>query len=307
MVPASRSAAWRVVSCSPAVAHARHSEITQEQPDSRTVLGVTNEYLAAGRTFASRIRRRHSLTKIGLERPTSPRTRSALSNLCAAHAARTSGRCNCYCNQSLEINDANWQRVQQSRVAYTERMFGPSRCRSRRRAVVNPNARQMPQIAHDNERRLRVVSRLRSTISCAQGVAAVSPIACLACAANPLARRALSPVGTWSCVRLAIRFGDEPRAVQLRAGRHRAAAHIEASRSGVERFDAVGQGRSRGAVQRSADGTAVHSGLAARQSRRHVADADATGGWWCSQSDIEVIPETTEARAGRVAADPGRS
>ena len=66
-------------------------ELSQEQPDSRTVLGVANEYLAAG---AEAIRLKEydegiRLTKIGLERPTSPRDRSAaLSNLCAAHAAK---------------------------------------------------------------------------------------------------------------------------------------------------------------------------------------------------------------------------
>ena len=66
-------------------------ELTQQQAQSKTVLGVTNEYLAAGaealrlKDYDEGIR----LTLLGLDRPTSPRDRSAaLSNLCAAHAAK---------------------------------------------------------------------------------------------------------------------------------------------------------------------------------------------------------------------------
>src|SRR5688572_33149627 len=85
-------------------------ELTQEQADSRTVLGVANEYLAAG---AEAIRAGQyddgiRLTKLGLNRPASPRDRAAaLSNLCAAHAAkREPDTAIGYCTESLDINDA---------------------------------------------------------------------------------------------------------------------------------------------------------------------------------------------------------
>ena len=53
-------------------------ELTQEQADSRTVIGAVNEYLAAG---ADAIRAKQydegiRLTKLGLDRPASPRDRS---------------------------------------------------------------------------------------------------------------------------------------------------------------------------------------------------------------------------------------
>src|SRR5688500_19145973 len=54
-------------------------ELTQEQPDSRTVLGVANEYLAAG-AEAIRIKEYDEgirLTKLGLDRSESTRLNSS--------------------------------------------------------------------------------------------------------------------------------------------------------------------------------------------------------------------------------------
>jgi tetratricopeptide (TPR) repeat protein len=95
-------------------------ELTQEQPDSRTVLGVVNEYLAAG-AEAMRLKEYDEgirLTKLGLERPTSPRDRAAaLSNLCAAHAAKKEPDIAIgYCNESIGLNQANWH-------AYSNRAY----------------------------------------------------------------------------------------------------------------------------------------------------------------------------------------
>jgi tetratricopeptide (TPR) repeat protein len=135
--------------------------ITQEQPDSRTMFGVSNEYLAAG---AEAIRSKQyddgiRLTKIGLERPTSDRDRSAaLSNLCAAHAAKKEPDIAIqYCTESLTFNNANWSAYSNRAYAYyLKRMFDEADSDLDVALSLNPNARQMPQIrGMMNERRLR--------------------------------------------------------------------------------------------------------------------------------------------------------
>jgi len=136
-------------------------ELTQEQADSRTVLGVANEYLAAG---AEAIRLKEydegiRLTKLGLERPASPRDRSAaLSNLCAAHAAKNEPDAAIgYCTESLTINDANWRAYSNRAYAYyLKRMFDQADTDLDVALSLNPSAKQMPQIrGMMNERRLR--------------------------------------------------------------------------------------------------------------------------------------------------------
>jgi tetratricopeptide (TPR) repeat protein len=136
-------------------------EITQEQADSRTVLGVANEYLAAG---AEAIRSGQyddgiRLTKLGLNRPASPRDRAAaLSNLCAAHAAKNEPDTAIgYCTESLVINDANWRAYSNRAYAfYLKRQFDQADADLDIALSINPNARQMPQIrGMMNERRLR--------------------------------------------------------------------------------------------------------------------------------------------------------
>jgi tetratricopeptide (TPR) repeat protein len=147
-----------------AVAEGQNSgvrEITQEQADSRTVLGVVNEYLAAG---AEAIRAKQyddgiRLTRLGLERPASPRDRAAaLSNLCAAHAAKNEPDVAIqYCTDSLTINDANWRAYSNRAYAYyLKRMFDEADKDLDVALSINPSARQMPQIrGMMNERRLR--------------------------------------------------------------------------------------------------------------------------------------------------------
>jgi tetratricopeptide (TPR) repeat protein len=136
-------------------------EIAQEQPDSRTVLGVANEYLAAG-AEAIRVKQYDEgirLTKLGLERPTSPHNRSAaLSNLCAAHAAKNEPDLAIgYCTESLGINDANWRAYSNRAYAYyLKKMFDEADADLDIALSINPNAKQMPQIrGMMNERRLR--------------------------------------------------------------------------------------------------------------------------------------------------------
>ena len=136
-------------------------QITQEQPDSRTVLGVSNEYLAAG-AEAIRVKEYDEgirLTKLGLERAASPRDRSAaLSNLCAAHAAKNEPDVAIdYCTESRGINDANRRAYSNRAYAYyLKRMFDQADADLDIALSLNPNARQMPQIrGMMNERRLR--------------------------------------------------------------------------------------------------------------------------------------------------------
>jgi tetratricopeptide (TPR) repeat protein len=136
-------------------------ELTQEQADSRTVLGVTNEYLAAG-AEALRLKEYDEgirLTKLGLERPTAPRDRAAaLSNLCAAHAAKNEPDTAIqYCTESIGINDANWHAYSNRAYAYyLKRLFDQADADLDIALSLNPSARQMPQIrGMMNERRLR--------------------------------------------------------------------------------------------------------------------------------------------------------
>jgi tetratricopeptide (TPR) repeat protein len=150
-------AAWGTVAAQPG----KVSELTQEQPDSRTVLGIENEYLSTG-AEALRVGQYDEgirLTTLGLERPTSPRDRSAaLSNLCAAHAAKRQPDIAIdYCNQSLAINDANWRAYSNRAFAYyLKKMFDEADSDLDIALTLNPNARQMPQIrGMMNERRLR--------------------------------------------------------------------------------------------------------------------------------------------------------
>jgi tetratricopeptide (TPR) repeat protein len=136
-------------------------ELTQNQPDSRTVIGVANEYLAAG-AEAIRVKQYDEgirLTKLGLDRPASPRDRSAaLSNLCAAHAAKNEPDLAIgYCTESLGINDANWRAYSNRAYAYyLKRMFDEADSDLDVALSINPSAKQMPQIrGMMNERRLR--------------------------------------------------------------------------------------------------------------------------------------------------------
>ena len=136
-------------------------ELSQEQADNRTVIGASNEYLAAG---AEAIRAKQyddgiRLTKLGLERPATSRDRAAaLSNLCAAHAAKNEpDPAIGYCTDSLAINDQNWRAYSNRAYAYyLKRMFDEADADLDTALSINPSARQMPQIRGlMNERRLR--------------------------------------------------------------------------------------------------------------------------------------------------------
>src|SRR3970040_961804 len=94
----------------------------EDPPDSRTVLGGGNEYLSAGAdairagSYEEGIR----LTAMGLERsPTHSDRAAALSNLCAAHAAKGEpDRAISYCSESLALNEHNWRAYSNRSYAY---------------------------------------------------------------------------------------------------------------------------------------------------------------------------------------------
>jgi len=133
-----------------------------------------------------------------------------------------------------------------------------------------------------------------------RAVAATVLVMCLACAGESAsAAGTINPVGTWTCVVWGHpEFGDERVLFNF-------------SPQGVARLARI-----------DADAVPAWSGLTPwikedremrfsdpRTGRQFTADLrrdnlggswrtlTTTGGWWCSQSDIVAIPETTEARA----------
>jgi tetratricopeptide (TPR) repeat protein len=139
----------------------REVKLTQRKADTRTLVGVENEYLAAGAEalLAKQYDEGIRLTILGLERPTLPRDRAnALSNLCAAHAAKREPAIAIdYCTQSIEIDSENWHAYSNRAYAYyLSRKFSEADDDLDRALELNPSARQMPQIRGMlNERRLR--------------------------------------------------------------------------------------------------------------------------------------------------------
>ena len=139
----------------------REVKLTQNKADTRTVVGVENEYLAAGAEalFAKEYDEGIRLTILGLERPTLPRDRAnAFSNLCAAYAAKREPSIAIdYCTQSIEIESKNWRAYSNRAYAYyLSRKFDEADEDLDRALALNPSARQLPQIRGMlNERRLR--------------------------------------------------------------------------------------------------------------------------------------------------------
>jgi tetratricopeptide (TPR) repeat protein len=133
----------------------------QTSPDSRTVLGGGNDLLAAGAELirAGEYEDGIRLTTLGLERsPTIADKAAALSNLCAAHAAK--GDLDLaikFCTQSLEINEKNWRAYSNRSYAfYLKGMYAQANADLEAAAAISPNARQVMQIrGMINERNLR--------------------------------------------------------------------------------------------------------------------------------------------------------
>ena len=126
-------------------------ELTQQQADSRTVLGSSNEYLSAGAEMirAGQYDDGIRLTSIGLQRQASQHDRAAgLSNLCAAHAAKGEpDRAIEYCTQSIEVSPYSWRPY--SNRAYAHLLKGHIAAASADLAVAaerNPDGRQIARI-----------------------------------------------------------------------------------------------------------------------------------------------------------------
>jgi len=132
-----------------------------ERPESRAMVGVRNEFLYAGSQalVAKQYEEGIRLTKLGLELATAPRDRaSALSNLCAGYAAMNEPDVAIdYCTESLALNDGNWRAYSNRAYAYyLKRNFDEADRDLDRALLLNPKARQMPEIrGMMNERRLR--------------------------------------------------------------------------------------------------------------------------------------------------------
>jgi len=133
----------------------------QQSPDSRTVLGGGNEYLSAGAdairagSYEDGIR----LTTLGLQRSASPGDRAAaLSNLCAAHAAKGEpDMAITYCSESIAIHDRNWRAYSNRSYAYfLKGQFTQAASDLETAAEISPNAKQVLQIrGMINERSLQ--------------------------------------------------------------------------------------------------------------------------------------------------------
>jgi tetratricopeptide (TPR) repeat protein len=130
------------------------------RPESRATL-ARNEFLYAGSQalVAQQYEEGIRLTKHGLELATAPRDRaSALSNLCAGYAAKNEPDVAInYCTESLAINDGNWRAYSNRAYAYyLKRRFDEADRDLDKALLINPEARQMPEIrGMMNERRLR--------------------------------------------------------------------------------------------------------------------------------------------------------
>jgi tetratricopeptide (TPR) repeat protein len=129
---------------------------------SRAIVGSGNEYLSAGAfammtgNFAEGVR----LTELGLSRyqPPPQDRATALSNLCAGHAALgdpdTAIR---LCSESLSLNSRNWRAYNNRSYAYTLKgMFSEAMFDIDAAAALNPSARQVGEIkGMINERTLQ--------------------------------------------------------------------------------------------------------------------------------------------------------
>ena len=255
-------------------------ELTQEQADSRTVIGVANEYLAAG-AEAIRVKQYDEgirLTKIGLDRPASPRDRSAaLSNLCAAHAAKNEPDLAIgYCNESHRNQRRELACVQQPRVrVLLEAHVRRSRCGPRRSAVDQPGRQADAADPRHDERappaRARHDRGAQLAVPPRHVVAAIVAVGfALAAQKSDAARGDVDPVGTWSCVVWGHPdFGDESVLFHFAPQGIARLARIEAVPvpAWTELTPWIMR-EPRDEVRRSTNRTAVHGQPASRHSRR---------------------------------------
>lgn len=137
------------------------AQTSQQAPESRTVLGVGDEYLSAGAMaiLAGQYDDGIRLTNLGLKRPQRPSDKAAaLSNLCAAHAAKGEPDIAIkYCTESIEINDHSWRPYSNRSYAfYLKGDYARAQEDLKVAASLSPEARQVAKIrGMINERTLQ--------------------------------------------------------------------------------------------------------------------------------------------------------
>lgn len=132
------------------------------QADSRTIIGAGNEFLSAG-AFAIRMSQYDEgirLTQLGLTRyqPSRADRAAALSNLCAAYAAKGDPNVAIdFCTQSLDIDGGNWRAYNNRAYAYyLKGMYSEATFDLDAAAAINADGRQIIQLrGMINERGLR--------------------------------------------------------------------------------------------------------------------------------------------------------
>lgn len=122
------------------------------QIDNRTILGSGNEFLSAG-SFAIKVGQYDEgirLTELGLKRyqPSVADRASALSNLCAAYAAKGQPDTAIpYCDSSLKLSSNNWRAYTNRSYAYfLKGMYAEATFDLDSAASTNPEARQVLQL-----------------------------------------------------------------------------------------------------------------------------------------------------------------
>ena len=128
------------------------STVYPQTTDNRTIIGAGNEFLSAG-SFAIRMGQYDEgirLTHLGLTRyqPSQDDRASALSNLCAAHAAKVEPDIAIpYCDESIDMNDQDWRAfVNRSYAYFLKGMLTKAEESLVIATDINPSAKQVLEI-----------------------------------------------------------------------------------------------------------------------------------------------------------------
>ena len=128
------------------------SSVSAQQADNRTIIGAGNEFLSAA-SFAIRMGQYDEgirLTHLGLTRyqPSATDRAAALSNLCAAHAAKGEPDIAIsFCDESLDMNSRNWRAYNNRSYAYfLKGMLSEATFDLDAAAAINPGAKQLIQL-----------------------------------------------------------------------------------------------------------------------------------------------------------------
>lgn len=120
--------------------------------DNRSIIGAGNEFLSAG-SFAIRMGQYDEgirLTHLGLTRyqPSPSDRAAALSNLCAAHAAKNEpDDAISFCEESLELDSHNWRAYSNRAYAYfLKGMLSEATFDLESAAAIQPEAKQVVQL-----------------------------------------------------------------------------------------------------------------------------------------------------------------